>query len=504
MTRSAGAVRIVSGTTPPVLATACGARQDGHVRPQRVLIVGAGHVGLYVALRLSRRLRRGEAEVTVVDAQPTMTYQPFLPEAAAGSVEPRHAVVPLRRALRRCRVLTGRITAIDHARRTATFQPVVGPARELGYDHVVVAPGSVARTLPIPGLREHAVGFKTMGEAIWLRNRVLERLDIAAATDDPRVRRRALTFVFVGAGYAGVEALGEMEDMARAALRYYPELNDRDMRWVLVEATQRVLPEMGPDMGAYTLSQLRSRGMDIRLGTRLESCVDGVVELSDGDRFEADTIVWTAGVRPHPLVEATDLPRDERGRITCLPTLQVADGDRVVPGAWSAGDCAAVPDLAATEPGATCPPNAQHAVRQAVRLADNLLAVMRGRQPRPYRHRHAGTVASLGLHQGVAKVYGVRVRGWLAWFLHRTYHMSRIPSLDRKVRVVADWTLALFLRREVVSLGELHRPRSRFTGVTPAHPAAAPGDRGQGPDARVAGSGAHVGRSGTRAAARVD
>src|SRR5690606_41756707 len=177
---------------------------------KRILVVGAGHVGLYTALRLSRKLRRERVEVAVVDPQPHMTYQPFLPEAAAGSVEPRHAVVPLRRALRRCRVLTGRITAIDHARRTATFQPVTGPARELGYDHVVVAPGSVARTLPIPGLRAHAVGVKTMGEAIWLRYRVLERLDFAAAIDDPRVRRRALMFLFVGAGYAGVEALGEM------------------------------------------------------------------------------------------------------------------------------------------------------------------------------------------------------------------------------------------------------------------------------------------------------
>ena len=430
-------------------------------------MVGAGHVGLYAALRLSRRLRRREARITVVDAQPNMTYQPFLPEAAAGSIEPRHAVVPLRRALRRCRVVTGRITAINHAQRTATLQPVVGPPRELGYDHIVVAPGSVSRTLPIPGLREHAVGFKTMAEAIWLRNRVLERLDVAAATDDPDVRRRALTFVFIGAGYAGVEALGEMEDMARAALRYYPELRDGDMHWVLVEATQRVLPEVGRQMGAYTVAQLRARGLDIRLDTRLESCADGLVRLSDGDTFAADTIVWTAGVRPHPMLAATDLPRDERGRVTCLPTLQVADGDGALPGAWSAGDCAAVPDLTAPEPGTLCTPSAQHAVRQAARLADNLVAVIRGRAPRPYRYRHAGSVASLGLHQGVAQVYGIRAKGWVAWFLHRTYHMSRIPSLNRRVRVVADWTLALFLRREVVSLGELHQPRGPFTDVTP-------------------------------------
>jgi NADH dehydrogenase len=445
---------------------------NGGVEPKRILVIGAGHVGFNVARRLcrklSRPLRRGEVEITLVDPQPHMTYQPFLPEAAAGSIEPRHVVVPLRQQLRRCRVIAGTVTGINHASRTATVQPVVGPDRQIGYDSVVVAPGSVSRTLPIPGLREQAVGFKTLGEAIWLRNRVLERLDVAAATDDPQVRQRALTFVLVGAGYAGMEALAELEDMARAALRYYPELAEAPMRWVLVEATQRVLPEVTRDLGAYAVQQLLKRGLDIRLGTRMESCVDGKVELSDGETFEADTIVWTAGVRAHPMLANTDLPLDEKGRITCLPTLQVTDGDRVLAGAWSAGDCAAVPDLAVDTTGALTTPSAQHAVRQAVRLADNLVAVMRDRPPVPYRHKHAGSVASLGLHKGVAYVYGVKVRGWPAWFLHRTYHMSRMPSLDRKIRILGDWTLALFLRREVIALGQLHEPREPFTEVTPA------------------------------------
>lgn len=255
--------------------------------------------------------------------------------------------------------------------------------------------------------------------------------------------------------------------MARAALRYYPELDAGQMRWVLVEATQRVLPEVGRDLGAYAVQQLLARGLDIRLGTLLTSCVDGNVELSDGEQFEADTIVWTAGVRPHPMLGETDLPRDDKGRLTCLATLQVADGDRPVPGAWSAGDCAAVPDLTAPEPGAMTGPSAQHAVRQAVRLADNLIATLRDRPLVPYRHRYAGSVASLGLHKGVAQVYRLKLRGWPAWFLHRTYHMTRIPSLDRKIRVVADWTLALFLRREIISLGQLHEPRDPFTDVTP-------------------------------------
>ncbi|WP_212827499.1 NAD(P)/FAD-dependent oxidoreductase [Catellatospora sp. TT07R-123] len=435
------------------------------MKPLRILVVGAGHVGLYAALRLSRKLRATEAEVVVVDPQPHMTYQPFLPEAAAGNISPRHTVVPLRRELRRCTVVQGAVTKVEHSRKVATVQPVVGPSREIPYDHILVAPGSVSRTLPIPGLREHAVGFKTIGEAIWLRNHVLECLDIAAATTDEQTRRRALTFVVVGAGFAGVEALGEMEDMARDALRYYPELKADDMHWVLVEATQRVLPEVGPQMGAYTVEALLKRNMDLRLGTRLESCVDGVVKLSDGGEFGADTIVWTAGVKAHPMVAATDLPRNAQGKITCDATLRVVEDGQVVEGAWSAGDCAAVPDLTAAA-GELCSPSAQHAVRQATRLADNLVAVLRGKPIREYRHKHVGSVASLGLHKGVAHVYGIKAKGLPAWFMHRTYHMSRIPSFNRKVRVVADWTLALFLKREVVSLGALHQPMDPFAQVT--------------------------------------
>jgi NADH:ubiquinone reductase (H+-translocating) len=450
------------------------------VTPKRILVVGGGHVGLYAALRMSKKLRAREAEIVVVDPQPHMTYQPFLPEAAAGNISPRHTVVPLRRELRRCVVVSGEVTRIEHARRTATVQPIIGPPREITYDHIVVVPGSVSRTLPIPGLREQAIGFKTIGEAIYLRNHVLDRLDVAAATADPETRRQALTFVFVGGGYAGIEALAEMEDMARDALRYYPELSADDMHWVLVEATQRILPEVDPDMGAYTVQQLLKRKLDIRLDTRLESCVDGVVTLSDGDTFEADTIVWTAGVKASPMLENTDLPRDGKGRVTCLATLQVVSGDRVVDGAWSAGDCAAVPDLTGP-PGATCSPSAQHAVRQAKRLADNVRAVMRGGEPVAYRHKYAGSVASLGLHKGVAQVYGVKLKGWVAWFMHRSYHLSRIPSLNRKVRVVVDWTLALFLRREVVSLGQVHEPREPFTEVTLAVAANKPPGQAAGP-----------------------
>ncbi|MCA2215650.1 NAD(P)/FAD-dependent oxidoreductase [Jidongwangia harbinensis] len=435
------------------------------MNPQRVVVVGAGHVGLYVALRLSKKINARRAEVVVIDPQPHMTYQPFLPEAAAGNISPRHSVVPLRRELKRCRIVSGEVTKIEHDRKTVTVQPIDGPATEMTYDHIVVAPGSVSRTLPVPGLRENGIGFKTIGEAIYLRNHILDRLDIAAVTPDPEVRKASLTFVFVGGGYAGIEALAEMEDVVHDALKYYPELDRKEVRFVLVEATNRVLPEVGPDMGAYAVRQLDSRGIDIRLGTRLESCVDGLIKLSDGAEFRAETLVWTAGVKPSPMLERTDLPRGPRGHVTCLPTLQVVDGDRVLEGAWSAGDCAQVPDL--TKPGAYCSPSAQHAVRQATLLADNIRQVILGGVPKEYKHKYAGSVASLGLYKGVAQVYGIKLKGLPAWFMHRTYHMSRIPSFNRKIRVLADWTLAFVFKRETVSLGQLHAPRQEFTGVTP-------------------------------------
>lgn len=437
-----------------------------------ILVVGGGYVGMYTALELQRKAKR--ARITVVDPQPHMTYQPFLPEAAAGSLEPRHVVAPLRKTLAHAQVITGYVESVDHARRTASIVPVLGESYQLTYDHIVLAPGSVSRTLPIPGLKENAVGFKTIGEAIYLRNQVLGELDAADSTNDPELRKAATTFVFVGGGYAGIEALAELEDMVRDAVKYYETLNQSDVRFVLVEASQRILPEVGPEMGVYTVQRLLDRGIDIRLNTRLESCVDGVIKLSDGDEFTARTVVWTAGVKAHPMLANTDLPLDERGRVTCLPTLQVVDREgNVVEGAWSAGDCASVPDLTSETPGATCSPSAQHAVRQAKRLGKNIGVLLDGGQPVNYEHKHVGSVASLGLYKGVAQTYGVKTKGFVAWLMHRTYHVSRVPTFNRKVRVIADWTLALFLRREVVALGQLHDPRASFElFATPTPPAA--------------------------------
>ena len=427
-----------------------------------ILVVGGGYVGLYTALRLQKKLSRGRAEIVVVDPQPHMTYQPFLPEAAGGSVEPRHVVVPLRRTLRHCRVITGAVTGLSHAERRANIAPVEGPPFSLSYDILVMAAGSVARTLPIPGLAEHGVGFKTVGEAIFLRNHVLARLDAASSSDDPEVRSRALTFTFVGGGYAGVEAFAELEDMARYAIEhYYPRLSPADMRWVLVEATGRILPEVSVPMSEYTVRQLLKRGMDIRLDTRVDSLVGGHVVLSDGEEFDAETIVWTAGVKPNPMLARTDLPLDSKGRVVCSADLRVVG----VEDAWSAGDCASVPDLTANEPGATTSPSAQHAVRQTKTLASNIVAALRRRQLAEYRHKYVGSVASLGLYRGVAEVYGIKLRGLPAWFMHRTYHVSRMPTWNRRFRIVMDWTTALLMGSEVVALGQIHEPKAEFSRI---------------------------------------
>ncbi len=433
---------------------------------KHIVIVGGGYVGMYTALRLQKKLRselrRGEVAITVIDPQSYMTYQPFLPEAAAGNLEPRHVVAPLRRVLKRCRILNGFVTRIDHASRTVTVRPAGAhstgvPPRRVGYDLLVVALGSVSRTLPIPGLAECGIGFKTVEEAIFLRNHVLHQLDIAASNpDDEAVRRRALTFVFVGAGFAGIEALAELEDMARDAVRWYPNIDPGEMRWMMVEATDRILPEVGPEMGRWTAEALRRRGIEVKLETLLKSAENRRIVLSDGEEFDAGTLVWTAGVKPHPVVRESDLPLDDKGRIKATAELTVEGAE----GVYAAGDNAAVPDL--TDTGDFTAPNAQHAVRQAKRLADNIVADLRGKTRKPYVHSYVGSVAGLGLHKGVANVYGVKLRGILAWLMHRTYHLSRMPTVNRKFRITVDWTLALFFRREIVSLGELERPRQEF------------------------------------------
>ncbi|GAA2740150.1 NAD(P)/FAD-dependent oxidoreductase [Kitasatospora cinereorecta] len=436
-----------------------------------------------VALRLQQllrpQLRAGEAEITVVEPQPYLTYHPLLAEVAAGSIDPRHVVVPLRTTLPDCRVLTARVTRLDHATRRAWVDAAPrGELRlptELPYDILVVAPGAVSRTEPVPGLAEHGMGFASVGEAVALRNHVLEQLDLASSTRDPELRQAALTFVFVGAGYAGVGALAELEDMARYAARGYHNLSPEDLRWVLVEATDRILPEEPAELAEHTLAELRERTIDVRLSTTLESAADQLMVLSDGSRFAARTLVWTAGVRPAPVLRLTDLPLDDTGRVGCLPTLRIADPDGTpLDDAWAAGDCAAVPDP--TADGRPCAPNAQHALDQARLLAENLAATLTGGPLGEYRPGQLTCSTSLGLRRAVAHTRRGRLTGRRAWWLHRARHLRRLPSTDRRIRVLTDWLLGGLFTREVVSLGTVENPRAEFeAGFAPdRHPGARP------------------------------
>lgn len=446
----------------------------GGTRPPRVVIVGGGYVGFCTARALRARLDIDEVEIAVIDPRPYMTYQPFLPEVAAGSIDPRHVIASHRRNLEGITVLTGSVTGIDHAGRSVTITPpvpesahVVPEAYELSYDHLVLALGAEARTLPIPGLAEQAMGFKNVEEALALRNRVLTRIEDAASTWDVERRRRLLTFVFVGGGFAGVEAIAELEDMARAEVARIPSVDQRDVRFVLVEGSRRILPELTEELSGYGLEQLRERGIDVRLNTFLNSCVDGHVVLSDGAELDADTVVWTAGVKAAPVLADSDLPIEGRGRVTTLATLQVARDGEVVDNAWAAGDNAAVPDLTSEDAGATCAPTAQHAVRQAKVLADNLAAVLTaadGAAPElaHYEHENMGTVASLGISKGVARIMGVNLRGFAAWTAHRGYHVYAMPTLERKTRIMMDWFAAVVFGRDLASFGSVAAPGAAF------------------------------------------
>ncbi|WP_037910377.1 NAD(P)/FAD-dependent oxidoreductase [Actinacidiphila yeochonensis] len=437
----------------------------------RILVVGGGYVGLYAARRIMKKMRYGEATVTVVDPRSYMTYQPFLPETAAGSISPRHVVVPLRRVLPGAEVLTGRVSSIDQDRKVAVVEPLVGDSYELPFDYLVIALGAVSRTFPIPGLAENGIGMKGVEEAIGLRNHILEQLDKADSTTDEEIRRKALTFVFVGGGFAGAETVGEVEDMARDAAKYYPNVKREDMRFILVDAADKILPEVGPQLGRWGLEHLQERGIEIYLGTSMKSCVDKHVVLANGLEVDASTIVWTAGVKPNPALARFGLPLGPRGHVDTATTLQVQGTDYI----WAAGDNAQVPDLAAGE-GAWCPPNAQHALRQAKVLGDNVVSGMRGFPQGDYKHANKGAVAGLGLHKGVAMIVlggrKIKLKGRLAWYMHRGYHGLAVPTWNRKIRVFADWTLGMFLKREVVSLGAIENPREEFYEA--ARPAPAP------------------------------
>jgi NADH dehydrogenase len=405
------------------------------------LILGGGFAGSYVAKLLGRQ------GATIVSPENFMLFTPLLPEAASGTLEPRHVVVPLRIMCRHAELLLGQAVAVDEERRTVSVDTEAGPF-EVEYEQLVLALGSVARTLPVPGLAEYGFGFKDLADAIQLRNHILRQLELAESEVDPARVERRLAYVFVGAGYAGVEALAELSDLVRDALRYYPQLRDARQRWVLVDAAPKILSEIPPKLGEYAARALMKRGIEIHVNTRLDSVDAEAATLSNGERIPTATLVWTAGVRANPILDRFGFPVDEGGRIRVDEHLRIEGQEH----AWALGDCARVPNLAT--PGKPDPPTSQHALRQARRLAKNL----QGRVA-PYRYKMLGQVATLGRNKGIADVMGFPLRGFLGWFVTRSYHLYQLPLLTRKLRVVTDWTVALFFQRDIAELGVLGHPR---------------------------------------------
>jgi len=444
----------------------------------RILVVGGGYVGLYVAMKLQKKVRAHGGIVTLVDPLPYMTYQPFLPEVAAGQIEARHAIVSHRMHLKHTELVTGRVTAIDHANRKAVVVPTKGEPVELEYRDVVVAAGAITRTFPIPGLAEAGIGLKTIEEAVALRNQILERIETASTLTDAEARQRALTFVVVGGGFAGIETITEIEDMARAAVAQNSRVEQSEVRFVMVEAMGRIMPEVTEEQALWVVDHMRGRGIEVLLNTSLAKAEGGTLELinmadkSSAGTFGADTLIWTAGVQANPMVRSTDFNIEPRGRVTAAADLRIVDAEgHPVEGAWAAGDVAAVPDLTGGLPDGTCVPNAQHAVRQAKRLAKNIYAVRYGvGQVKDYKHKNLGAVAGFGAWKGVAKVMGIHLKGAPAWVAHRGYHGMAMPTFERKFRVVGGWFLSLFFNRDTTQIFDLQTPRRQFVEAATPKP----------------------------------
>lgn len=416
-----------------------------------VVIAGGGFGGAAAARELERVMPRQSARLVLVNETNFMLYTPFLPEAAAGTLEPRHVVTPLRDILKRTYLRIGSIVGHDPAAKTVQLRAKYGELETLPYDQLLLALGSVSRTLPVPGLAEHAIGFKGLADAIWLRNHVVEALEEANATEDAGRRDELLTFVFVGGGYAGLEALAELQDFAADAIESYPRARLHGMRWVLVEASDRVLPEIDIELADYALRELRGRGIDIRLETTLEEAGADFARLSSGETLPTRTVVWTAGVAPQPILRELNLPLDERGRVPVDDHLRVQGMD----GVWAIGDAAAAPDPR----GGQCPPTAQHAVRQGPVAARNIAAELGIGAPEPFTYRSEASFVNLGRYKAVGRIGDRTFRGFPAWWLARSYHMSQIPGAARKARAVLDWTAGLPFKRDLSELGSIGHPK---------------------------------------------
>ena len=421
---------------------------------QRIVVVGAGFAGLKCVQRLERELKgelaRGEVEVVVVNPHDYMLYLPLLPQVAAGVITAQSVTVPLPRAIKRAARLPGQVVGLDLERKVAVVKKISEEVVELPYDRLIITAGSVTRQFDIPGLEEHGLGMKNLGESAYLRDHVISQLELANATDDGDERRARCRFIVVGGGYAGVETAASLELLCDSALKRFPRLDPADVRWTLVDIAPRLMPELGQRLGEEALQLLRKRGIDIRLETGVTEVTENTVTLTDGETLPCNTLVWTAGVTASPLVKMLGVEL-VRGRVKTRTDLRLDGHDDV----FVLGDAAAVPDLTADDENAICPPTAQHATRQAVVAADNVVASLQGRPLTDYKHHDLGLVVDLGGTQAVAHPLKLRLTGMTAQAVTRGYHLFAVPLMRTRMRVVANWILHLFGGDDFIRIGFL-------------------------------------------------
>ena len=431
--------------------TDSGTQRDASKR--RILILGGGFAGAYTALHLEKRLAGApDVEIVLAAKENFVLFTPMLHEVAASDVELTDVVQPLRKMLRGTRVLIVEVESIDlPKKRVRLLQRDLAQTFDLSYDQLVLAVGAVPNFYRIPGIEEHAVTMKTLGDAILLRNRMIEALDVAASHPDETERKAMLTVVVAGGGFAGAETAGAVNDLLREAIKFYPHLREDMLRIVLVHAGDVILPELSESLGRYAQNLLSRRGVEIRLKTAVTGYDGKNVTLNDGAKISTRLVIWTAGITPSPLLSR--LPcATERGRILVNACLQAPEW----PGVWALGDCALVPDP--LNPGKFYPPTAQHAIRQAAVLANNIVAGMRGQELQPFRFKTLGLLAAIGRHAGVAEVFGVKFSGIIAWWLWRAIYLSKLPGLQNKVRASLDWVLDSIFSKDIVELPTLRSP----------------------------------------------
>lgn len=422
---------------------------------KRILILGGGFGGIYAAFRLEKLLRRRlDAEITVITRDNFFLFTPMLHEVAACDLELNTIINPLRKMLRRVNTFIGTVNSIDLDRKLVRASHGLDDhAHDLPYDHLVLALGSSTNFFNLPGVEEFAVTMKSLTDAIELRNRVITHSEEANSECAAGERQPLLTFVVAGGGFAGVETIGAINDFVRDAIRFFPHLELDHVRMVLVTPDQLILPELNPKLGAYAMRKLAKRGVELIAGARVSAVHEGVVELTTGQKIPANTLIWTAGTAPNPLVAQIKLPI-RNGKIEVSEYLEVPGFE----GVWAVGDCALVPN---PRTGGFHPPTAQHALREGRRLADNLAASIRGGKKKPFRFSTLGQLAAIGRRTGVANVFGLNFSGFIAWWLWRTIYLSKIPRLEKKLRVGLDWTLDLVFAKDFACITAGHSSYSR-------------------------------------------